>query len=114
MVAPERAPAVAWVLYPGGECETGWIEVERYDREIRAWRAHAHHPRVRADACRREDVSSLLNELRVRCIDPSGARPPSPWRVGAELQKPLSRDRCAFRPPETKPEDGSTSGGRPE
>ena len=76
------------VLYPVGDCATGVIEVQVYQREGSApgWHAHTEHPRVRAGSIQHEDPSKLLNELRVRCVDPEGVRPPSVWVVGARYR----------------------------
>jgi len=76
---PERV----LVYYPPGTCPAQ-LEIELFDRESGAWRAHPEHPRLPPGACAWEEPGSLLNELRVRCVDPSGARRPSEWVVGAE------------------------------
>jgi len=72
------------VYYPPGAC-VGELEIELFDRASGAWRAHPEHPRLRPGACAWEEPGGLLNELRVRCVDPIGARGPSEWVVGAEL-----------------------------
>jgi hypothetical protein len=81
---PASEPAHVLVYYPAGAC-TAELEIELYDRAAGVWRPHPDHPRLPPGACAREPSGQLLNELRVRCADPSGARRPSPWVVGAEL-----------------------------
>jgi len=85
------------VFFPRGDCESGVIEVQIYDRERRLWIPHSS-PRVRAGVCRTEDSGDLLNEFRVRCIDPSGRRMPSRWVVGAEVFRTAPRSTCAEHP----------------
>ena len=82
------------VRFPPGECDSGWIEVEVFDRNRDAWVAHPEHPRIPAGECLVEDSGSLLNEIRVRCFDPSGRRRPSLWVVGANVWKPVPGDEC--------------------
>lgn len=82
------------VFYPKGECETGLIEIEVYNRTTRAWQPHAEHPQIEADTCQREDPGVLLQELRVRCADPEHPARASEWRVGAEVFKPLASSQC--------------------
>jgi hypothetical protein len=85
---PEEPSARAVVFYPRGGCATGELEIEVYDRAARAWRPHPTHPRLRADRCAEEQAGTLLNELRVRCVDPDGERQPSLWVTGAALSGP--------------------------
>lgn len=82
------------VFYPKGECETGWIDVEIYNRDLRAWEAHAEHPRVELGRCQLEDPGVLLQELRVRCADPHNRARVSDWRVGVEVFKPVKAEQC--------------------
>jgi hypothetical protein len=83
---PTRAPGErVLVFYTPGACAAGQLEVEIYDRALRSWRPHPEHPRLAPGACVLEAPGQLLNELRVRCLDPSGKRPPSAWVVGAEV-----------------------------
>jgi hypothetical protein len=85
------------VFFPRGDCESGVIEVEIYDRDRRLWVAHSI-PRVEAGGCRTEESGLLLNEFRVRCIDPTGRRMPSPWVVGAEVFRTAPSSTCAEHP----------------
>ncbi len=82
--APAGAPGRVRVHYPAGACG-GELELEVFDRASGAWRAHPEHPRLPPGACAWEWPGGLLNEIRVRCADPAGARPPSEWVVGAEV-----------------------------
>jgi len=59
-----------------------------------AWLPHPEHPRVRADRCHAEQSSTLLNELRARCIDPEGGSKPSAWLVGAQLYPERRAEIC--------------------
>ena len=74
----------ALVHYPAGGC-SGVLEIEVFERASESWRPHPAHPRLAPGACVGEPAGGLLNELRVRCADPAGARAPSDWVVGAEL-----------------------------
>ncbi len=82
------------VFYPKGSCETGWIDLEVYDRDAQVWLPHPDHPRISVDTCQHEDPGILLQELRVRCADPANRARVSPWRVGAEVFKPVAPERC--------------------
>lgn len=73
------------VFYPAGSCETHRLQVERFHRSANRWIPHPEHPEVEAGRCYWEDESFLLNELRVRCVDPGGAKNPSSWVVGVNL-----------------------------
>lgn len=86
----ERVP----VFYPKGDCETGWIDVEIYNRDRQIWQAHPEHPRVESATCQLEDPGVLLQELRVRCADPDNRARVSEWRVGVEVFKPLPAEQC--------------------
>lgn len=82
--APTVPPEQALVRYPAGDC-SGVLEIELFERASGSWRAHPTHPRLAPGACAQEPAGGLMNELRVRCADPEGARAPSEWVVGAEL-----------------------------
>ena len=82
------------VFYPKGDCETGWIDIEVYDRDVETWRAHSDHPRVATGTCQFEDPGVLLQEIRVRCADPQNRARVSAWRVGAEVFTPVSSGKC--------------------
>lgn len=82
------------VLYPRGECETGVIEIEVWSRSNRRWVPHPEHPRIPGDTCQSEDPGILLNELRVRCVDPGDARRRSTWLVGVDIRRPAPDSRC--------------------
>lgn len=82
------------VFYPKGDCETGWIDIEVYDRDIQTWRAHAEHARVATGSCQLEDPGILLQEIRVRCADPDNRARVSTWRVGAEVFAPVGAEQC--------------------
>jgi hypothetical protein len=84
--APGDAPAGVLVYYPAGKC-VGELELELYERVAGTWRPHPVHPRVPTGSCQRELPDQLLNELRVRCVDPAGKRAPSDWVVGAEIAR---------------------------
>lgn len=80
--SPEATTRVR-VYYAPGAC-TGGLEVQVFDRGASVWRPHPEHPRLAPGACVLEEPDRLLNELRVRCVDPSGRRAASAWVVGAE------------------------------
>lgn len=84
LAAPAAALDRALVHYPAGAC-SGVLDVEVFERVSQSWRPHPAHPRLPPGACVEEPAGGLLNELRVRCADPAGARAPSDWVVGAEL-----------------------------
>ena len=84
----------AQVFYPKGECETGVIELEVYERNTQSWRPHAEHPQIKADTCQWEDPGILLQELRVRCADPEQPARASEWLTGVEVFQPLSSALC--------------------
>jgi hypothetical protein len=73
------------VRFPAGDCSTHRIEVQVFDRDARAWQPHPQHPQLDTGRCIRMDSGVLLNELRVRCVDPKGRLAPSGWIVGAEV-----------------------------
>ena len=97
-VDPRTASETVRVWYPRGDCQTGWLELEVWSASADAWQGawlpHPEHPRVRADRCHAEQSPILLNELRLRCIDPDGGRPPSAWLVGARLYPELPAETC--------------------
>lgn len=82
------------VFYPAGACETRRLEIEVFARATRTWKPHPAHPRIDADTCQPEDPGQLLNELRLRCIDPEGKRAPSDWIVGVDLARPADPGAC--------------------
>ena len=82
------------VFYPAGGCETRRLEIEVFARATRTWAPHPAHPQIDADTCQPEDPGQLLNELRLRCIDPQGKRAPSEWIVGADLARPADPGAC--------------------
>jgi hypothetical protein len=85
--APATAPPErVRVYYAPGTC-VGLLEIELFDRASQTWRPHPEHPRLPPGACASESPETLLNELRVRCVDPTGRWAPSDWVVGAELGK---------------------------
>ena len=84
LAAPAARADRALVLYPAGGC-SGVLEIEVFERASESWRPHPAHPQLPPGACVEEPAGGLLNELRVRCADPAGARAPSDWVVGAEL-----------------------------
>ncbi|MBM4384634.1 MAG: hypothetical protein FJ091_14875 [Deltaproteobacteria bacterium] len=88
------AQARELVYFPRGDCETETIELELYDRASAAWIPHPEHPRLTTGQCVALDASSLLNELRLRCIDPAGKAPPSDWITGFEV---AHGDPCSNR-----------------
>jgi len=95
-VAGARAEPVM-VYFPPGDCESGMIEVEIFDRTKNLWIPHSS-PRVKAGGCRTEESGYLLNEIRVRCIDPRGRRMPSQWVVGAEVFRAAPSSACPESP----------------
>ncbi len=88
-------PEPVVVYFPAGDCG-GVLELELFDRARSAWIAHPEHPRLAPGACALELRERLLDELRVRCVDPSGRRGPSAWVVGAELA--AAAPGCAAAP----------------
>lgn len=81
----ERADRAVLVHFPPGACATGWIEIQVLDRAGGEWVEHPDGSRLRTGSCRFESPERLLNETRVRCYDPGGARLASPWVVGVEV-----------------------------
>ncbi|MAJ59787.1 MAG: hypothetical protein CL936_06680 [Deltaproteobacteria bacterium] len=82
------------VFYPQGECETGVLEIELWNRTLKAWRPHPDHPRVMANTCQTEDAGDLLNEIRVRCADPANAARGSSWVTGVQVYEPSGAPGC--------------------
>jgi len=91
------------VFYPAGNCATGVIEIELWDRAARAWQPHPAHPRIMADTCQTEDAGDLLNEIRVRCIDPASPARASGWTTGVQVWEPAGAPGCAPPPVDPKP-----------
>ena len=94
MADPTSGEDQVLVFYPKGNCGTGWLDIEVYDRDARVWLPHAHHPRVATESCQVEDPGILLQELRVRCADPANRARVSTWRVGVEVFKPIAAETC--------------------
>jgi hypothetical protein len=86
------------VHYPAGACATGWLDVETFERQADGWAPHAGGSRVRTGSCRFEPPDRLLNETRVRCVDPSGQRAPSAWVIGVAVDHPSELADCAVGP----------------
>ena len=116
VAAADTAPVR--VFYPRGGCRTRMIEIEVYERSETGgtWRPHPSHPRVRAGTCHTEDPGGLLNEIRVRCVDPAGRLEPSGWVVGADIRRPVDAERCqppaSVALPQRAPRRASTLGNR--
>jgi len=100
--APSAAAAYepgarARVSYPRGACTTAWIEVQVFEPDG-GWVPHPEHPRIRAGGIHAEEAHRLL-DLRVRCIDPAGKRPPSEWVRGVDLERmPAGSDGSSASP----------------
>jgi hypothetical protein len=86
--------AMVQVRFPDGACATGWLEVQEFLREAQIWAPHPRGDRIRTGVCRWEEPDRLLNELRVRCIDPTGRRPPSAWVVGVDVRSSIGPESC--------------------
>ncbi len=95
------------VFYPAGDCTTGVIEIELFNRAVNQWQPHPAHPRIMADTCQTEDAGDLLNEIRVRCIDPANPARASDWLLGVQVFEPAGAPGCG------PPEIGSTLRPRP-
>ncbi len=93
-VAASAGAESVTVLYPAGDCATGRIDVQVFDRQSRVWGPHPEHPQLATGRCVSEESGVLLNELRIRCIDPSAQRAPSAWVVGAEVFRALDASEC--------------------
>jgi len=93
-VLADAEPGMVRVFYPRGDCSTGIIEVEIFDRASERWKPHPAHPRVPAGSCQSEDPGVLLHEIRIRCVDPEGTVGPSAWRVGFDVYKPRAAPDC--------------------
>lgn len=91
----DQAEERVLVHYPAGACETGHIQIEVFVRETATWIAHPEHPLVEAGSCQLEISYRLLNELRIRCVDPDGRREPSEWVTGVTLRPRESASPCA-------------------
>ena len=76
------------VFYPAGSCSSGVLEIELWSRAVAAWRPHPDHPRIMVDTCQLEDAGELLNEIRVRCIDPANPARASAWITGVQVYEP--------------------------
>lgn len=77
--APTAIADPVEIYLDGGDCDTGTIEIEVFERERAEWIPHPHHPLVAVPSCQSEDAGGLLNEFRWRCAtgDPAA---PAPWR----------------------------------
>lgn len=82
------------VFYPAGECTTGVLELELWNRVVEEWRPHPAHARIMGDTCQVEDAGELLNEIRVRCIDPANPARASQWRTGVQVYEPSDAPGC--------------------
>jgi len=85
------------VFYPAGDCQTGKIQVELFNRETRSWTAHPDHPFVDAGRCYWEATGSLFNEVRARCVELENGdvRDSSDWVVGADFEVPVDGSICS-------------------
>ncbi len=86
------------VYYPVGECDSGIIEIEVFDRASGTWIQHPEHWHIVPGTCQLEDPGRLLQELRYRCADPKFPARNSDWIVGVEVFSPISEDACAPAP----------------
>jgi hypothetical protein len=86
------------VFYPAGDCSTGVLEIELWNRVVEEWRPHPAHARIMADTCQLEDAGDLLNEIRVRCVDPGNPARASDWLTGVQVYEPADAPGCV--PPE--------------
>jgi hypothetical protein len=82
------------VMFPEGDCSTGRLEVQVFGRATRAWQPHPQHPQLTTGRCVTLDSGVLLNELRVRCVDPKSRFAPSEWVVGAEVFRAGDASDC--------------------
>jgi hypothetical protein len=81
------------VHFPAGGCPpSARLEIEVWVRGAQGegalggeWKPHPEHPSIAPGSCQQEDPAVLLNEIRVRCVDPAGERSPSAWVVGADV-----------------------------
>lgn len=77
------------VFFPRGNCASGRLELEMWERGADGaqgrWVLHPTLPHFDVETCQRVESRILLNEIRVRCIDPAGFRKPSSWVVGADV-----------------------------
>jgi len=90
----DQAEEPVLVHYPAGACQTGRIEIQIWNRATAAWMEHPEHPLVEAGSCQLELAHLLLNELRIRCVDPDGLREPSEWVSGVTLRPRASASPC--------------------
>jgi hypothetical protein len=101
VLARSAAGDTLLVRYPAGDCNGSGVRIAvelwqpARDGQPPGWAAHPDHPLVLPGSCHPEDSHSLLNELRVRCVDPTGARSPSEWVVGADVFSPRTSEPCA-------------------
>ncbi len=75
------------------QCKTRVIELEVYDRRDGRWEPHIFHPRILSGSCQIEDAGYLMNEIRLRCLEPLGSATPS-WITGVEVYRPGVIDAC--------------------
>lgn len=83
------------VFYARADCRGEHLELEVYDRELGIWRKHPAHPLVPVDSCQVEDAGRLFNEIRWRCEEPPGTKPPSVWLVGLDVFDARVMEQCA-------------------
>lgn len=88
------------VFYDARACDapSSLLELQVWDRDSASWRPHPRHARIEPDSCQLEDPGYLLNELRYRCIDSRGTRPPGAWIVGARVFEPGVVGSCGSTP----------------
>jgi hypothetical protein len=91
------------VLFSPGACESGNVEIELWSRDFEEWVPHPRHARLATGGCAVEDAGKLLNEIRVRCVDPAGERRASAWRVGANVWHPVENNVCTAEAAERQP-----------
>ena len=97
---PAALPQTVEVFYPGTGCDSRVLEVEAWAEDRESWDPHPVHPRVVADSCVAENATTLLHQIRIRCIDPAQRKAPSPWRVGLGLAAGVE-NRCEDRKPDS-------------
>jgi hypothetical protein len=93
-LAGDPSEELVRVFYPRGDCQTGIIALEIYDRSKPAWVPHPTHPQIEADTCQLELAGRLLQEIRFRCIDPDDPARASDWVVGVDVFRPRAAPQC--------------------
>ena len=96
---PPDPNAPVLVYFPQGSCQTGELEVEVFSTDASCnsgaggtcWMPHPRFPSLNAGSCFDEIRNTAETNLRVRCVDSTGAMQASTW-IGPAIQASAGTD----------------------